>query len=339
MGNEWIEYRPEEEVFNPKSMKSFEMIIVTDDHPPEMINVDNVDQYKCGVTGSSVTKEDKYLVVDILITNKDLISKIQNGDKNELSCGYWTTVIDKDGVCPETGTAYKKVQTDIGGNHLSVVEEGRAGPECKLYTDSAVSLNKDLKGFNKMKKISKDGKLMIGEMEFEVPDEVMAYCEELKAKVEEQGAKLSELSAQGDELPMEEKAMDEEEMPAEEKKPEESMDALKAKIDYLSSPTRIDARVNLVTNARSIVPGLKTDGASDLGLMSAVVNAVTPSMDLKGKSRDYIKAAYDMALEAHKKNTDSNNELFGVLANADSAPTGADSKLDAMRAKFYGGKK
>ena len=342
-GNEWIEYRPEEEVFSPESIKSFEMSIVTDEHPPEMISSANVSEYQKGTLGNDLERNGKYLEVTILITDKDLITKILNGDKVELSCGYWTVVIDKEGVCPETGTPYNKVQTDILGNHVAVVDEGRAGPECRLYLDSNGAYSTG--GLDNMKK-NTDAKVMLGDKEFEVPDEVAAKMKELMAKVEELSA-----SPEGDEEG-EEKAMDQEgeEKPEGDEEMEEeklSMDALKAQIDMLKAQVKtqsfdsgkIDARVNLVANARNICDSaFSTEGKKDSQIMAAVVKAVTPSMDLKGKSADYIKAAYDMALAAHKKSQDSNRELFGLVANADkSNDLSASKSLDSLRAKMYGG--
>lgn len=379
-GNEWIEHRPAAEVFEPKSMQTFEMAIVTEDHPPEMVTVENVDKYKKGILGSQIVRDGIYLVADILITDKKLIQSIMDGLKVELSCGYFATILDESGV-DENGQAYDKVQTDIEGNHVAVVEEGRAGPECKLFiSDSAISRNNGLyinKEDTIMKRTSKkDEKLMIGEAEFEVPEAVASAYKELMAKVEEQGAELSRLAAKGDEemeeegeaqefqmkvkdpekdpsapLPTLEAEMSPEELELKAKEDkemgkEESMDALRARIDTLTAQVkerealnsaRIDARVNLVTNAKSILDKeFNCDGVSDSDVMKAVASFVTPSMKgkLDGKSADYIKAAYDMALMAREKNDSSNKELLGSVPS-NPADNRIDSKLEAMRNRVY----
>lgn len=378
-GNEWIEHRPPAEVFEPKSMQTFEMAIVTEDHPPEMVTVENVDKYKKGILGSQIVRDGIYLVADILITDKKLIQSIMDGLKVELSCGYFATILDESGV-DENGQAYDKVQTEIEGNHVAVVEEGRAGPECKLFiSDSAISRNNGL-NINKedtiMKRTSKkDEKLMIGEAEFEVPEAVASAYKELMAKVEEQGAELSRLAAEGESeagseeeaaapefqmklkdpekelsapLPVLEAEMTDEELKAKEDKDKtESMDSLRARIDMLQAQVkerenmnsaRIDARVNLVTNAKSILgKEFNCDGVSDSDVMKAVASHITPSMKdkLDGKSSDYIKAAYDMALMAREKNDSSNRELLRTLPASQGEKFDAGNKLEAMRNKIY----
>jgi uncharacterized protein len=376
-GNEWIEHRPAEEVFRKESMQSFEMAIVTDDHPPEMVTVENVDKYKKGILGSQIVQDGIFLIADILITDKKLIQSIMDGLKVELSCGYFATILDKAGF-DENGQTYDKIQTEIEGNHVAVVEEGRAGPECKLFiSDSATSRSNSLyinKEDSKMKTKRKDEKLMIGEMEHEVPEAVATAYKELMAKVEEQGAELAKLAAKGDEEEGEEKPEFELKLPDPEKDPsaplpvleaemtpeeleakakedkelgkEESMDALRARIDTLTAQVkerealnsaRIDARVNLVTNAKSILgKEFNCDGVCDSDVMKAVASHVTPSMKgkLDGKSCDYIKAAYDMALMAMEKNDSSNKELLGIVPS-NPADNRIDSKLEAMRERIY----
>lgn len=341
-GNEWIEHRPEGEVFDPVSMESFEMIILTDDHPPVMITAENVALYQKGHLGSTISRDGKYLIADILITDKDLIRSVMDGEKVELSNGYWTTVNEKEGVCPDTGEAYTKVQTKIQGNHCSVVDEARGGPECSLYTDSKVAVSDG--GFT-MKQKNKDAKLMIGDKEYEVPDEVAAAMAELQAKCAEMEKPAEDAEMEGEEM---EESLDQEEAPEKEAAP--SMDALMAKIDMLTArvksnkfdSTYVDARVNLVTSAQKVLgPACKTDGVPDITLMRQVVKAVQPSMAGKVDKAgpEYVRASYDMAIEGHRKSQDSNRELFSAIANADNASkTNATASFDSMQAKLYGRK-
>lgn len=117
-------YRSPEEVFRPQTMASFEGKAVTDNHPPDLIDIDSHDEYQCGhmqnVRKGSEPLEngDWPLIADIHVTNKNLIIKYEMGTK-ELSCGY-TYHLAKDGD--------KILQVDICGNHVAVVPNGRAGP-------------------------------------------------------------------------------------------------------------------------------------------------------------------------------------------------------------------
>ena len=115
-------YRPEEEVFSPECIASFEGMPVTDDHPedPEGVTVQTCASLQKGhaqnlrrVTGD----ESDLLIADLLITDPVLIRHILAG-KREISCGY------NYDLCHEHG---QYIQRKIRGNHIAVVDAGRAG--------------------------------------------------------------------------------------------------------------------------------------------------------------------------------------------------------------------
>ena len=114
-------YRPAEEVFDPKSLASFEGKPVTNEHPDEDVTPDNYTRYSCGHVqnvhvGSG--EDSNKVLADLYITDPHLIELIQHG-KREISCGYYAEERrDKAGrIC----------QTRIRGNHVAVVKNGRAG--------------------------------------------------------------------------------------------------------------------------------------------------------------------------------------------------------------------
>ena len=114
-------YREEDEVFKPAAVASFEGKPVTDDHPPVGVNASNYASYTKGtvqnVRRGSGADSDK-LICDLVVYDAALIAKIDAG-KREISCGYECKYIERD-----DGTY---CQMDIIGNHVAVVEEGRAG--------------------------------------------------------------------------------------------------------------------------------------------------------------------------------------------------------------------
>lgn len=325
----WGELRLPEHVFAQESLDSFKMVPITDDHPAEMVNAKNIRQLQRGHLGSNVRKSEdgKHVVADMLITDPALIEKIKNG-KCELSNGYEAVVIQQDGVA-EDGTPYQAVQTRISGNHTAVVDQARGGPTCRLLFDAVGIEPKD-----KTTMLIKDGKIMIGEMEFDVPDAVAESFMEMKQKVEEQGAELAKLAAEGDsadsEKPMEDE-MPPEEMEDEVEEPKPAMDGeailakMQAKIDMLEgqlaeSSARIDARVNLVASAREILGDqVKTDGVSDMAIKKAVCSNLLPNLKEKidaSQSADYVDAMYEAALEQHKARVDSSTELLELTHQA-----------------------
>ena len=118
-------WRPESEVFDPAAMASFEGKPVTNDHPTELVTPDNVARYEMGhiqnVRRGSGAFSD-FLLGDLHIHDAELIKAIRNG-KRQISCGYECEYIEEDG---------KITQSNIRGNHVAVVDEGRAGVKAAI---------------------------------------------------------------------------------------------------------------------------------------------------------------------------------------------------------------
>ena len=133
--------RPEAEVFDRAAVASFEGKPVCDEHPEEDVTPDNYGRYMKGVC-RDVRRGDgdlsNCLVADLVIYDADLINKIEAG-KREISCGYdclWN---------PTSDSSYD--QLEIRGNHVAVVDKGRAGHKVAIR-DTA----DDKKGGTKMSK-------------------------------------------------------------------------------------------------------------------------------------------------------------------------------------------
>ena len=119
-------YRNEDEVFKPAAMASFEGKPVTDDHPPNEVNSSNYGAYMKGTVQNVRKGKDEdadHVVCDLVIFDAGLINKIKHG-KREVSCGYDCKYIDNgDGTY---------TQADIIGNHVAIVDSGRAGTEVSI---------------------------------------------------------------------------------------------------------------------------------------------------------------------------------------------------------------
>ena len=118
-------YRPEAEVFSPETIASFEGMPVTNDHPPEGVDVSNIRALQKGHAhnirrGSG--EEADLLLADLIITDPKLIELVLSG-KREISCGYTYE------LCEENG---RYIQRKIRGNHVAVVDAGRAGPRVSI---------------------------------------------------------------------------------------------------------------------------------------------------------------------------------------------------------------
>ena len=120
-------FRPEEEVFAPACVASFEGMPLTDGHPAaeEGVNAENIRYLQKG-HAHNVRRgggaESDLLLADLIVTDPELIREIRNG-KREISCGYNYVLCEEDG---------RYVQREIRGNHVAVVDAGRAGPRVSI---------------------------------------------------------------------------------------------------------------------------------------------------------------------------------------------------------------
>lgn len=126
-------YRPAEEVFAADSVASFFAKPITNDHPTVSVTADNWKQHTRGaVMGAKrrVIDKDEYLAFDLALMDAEAINAVESG-KRELSNGYACDLAFEDGVAPD-GTAYQAVQRNIRGNHVAIVDRGRAGSQCRI---------------------------------------------------------------------------------------------------------------------------------------------------------------------------------------------------------------
>lgn len=114
-------YRPASEVFNEKSLASFEGKPVCNEHPQEDITPENYHKFACGHVQNVHMGEgadSNKVLADLYITDPVLIRLIKDG-KREISCGYYAE--------EKRDSAGRLCQTKIRGNHVAVVNSARAG--------------------------------------------------------------------------------------------------------------------------------------------------------------------------------------------------------------------
>lgn len=116
-----------------KSAPTFNRVQLLKRHTP--VSADDHKPYDVvGTTGSDCTFEPPYLRVSLTIWEQDAIDGVKSGDKRELSCGYHYVPDMTPGVFQ--GEKYDGVMRQIVGNHVAIVEDGRAGPDV-VVGDSA----------------------------------------------------------------------------------------------------------------------------------------------------------------------------------------------------------
>lgn len=118
--------RTDEEVFSPQAIASFEGKPVTLEHPPMAVLPENYGMFLKGHAQNvhrGQGEDSDLLLSDLFIDDKDLIRQIDEGLR-EISCGY-----ECDYEQDEQGNVY---QRRIRGNHVAVVEAGRAGSRVSI---------------------------------------------------------------------------------------------------------------------------------------------------------------------------------------------------------------
>jgi hypothetical protein len=133
--------RGEDEVFSPETLASFEGMAVTLDHPEDeggdilFVNPENYAELSQGhiqnVRRGTGDKSD-LMIADVLVKRQEAIDAVMSG-KTEVSCGYNA---EYKPVSPGKAKQYQ-----ITGNHLAIVDKGRAGSRCAIG-DSIPSINR-----------------------------------------------------------------------------------------------------------------------------------------------------------------------------------------------------
>lgn len=127
--------RDDATVFDPKSVRSFIGKPITDDHPSEPVTADNWRDHARG-TVMGAMRDGDYLAFDLLLTDASAIAKVNDG-KRELSNGY-SAQLEYGDFTAADGTKCQARQTSITGNHVALVDRGRAGSDCAIKDGFAV---------------------------------------------------------------------------------------------------------------------------------------------------------------------------------------------------------
>ena len=81
-----------------------------------------------GSIGSDVSFDEQYLKASLCVWDAPAIAGVESEKQCELSAAYYYRADMTPGVSPD-GEAFDGVMRDIKGNHLALVEAGRAGPD------------------------------------------------------------------------------------------------------------------------------------------------------------------------------------------------------------------
>jgi hypothetical protein len=134
------ELRLPDEVFSDRALESFALAPLTNDHPREQLTAKNTGRFQVG-TVVNPRPDERYVAARVQVTDEQAIADVEQG-KHQLSCGYTADVEETAGLTfgipgvPD-GLRYDAIQRNIRGNHVALVDVGRAGPEVSLRLDGA----------------------------------------------------------------------------------------------------------------------------------------------------------------------------------------------------------
>ncbi|NJL54532.1 DUF2213 domain-containing protein [bacterium] len=356
-----------------KSLPSFKTKIITDNHPEEMVSIENSARYSKGMSGYTGFFDGSFLWLTGTIFDKELIKKIVSGEANQISPGYTAKrLLEGDQI----------VQMDREGNHLSIVKKGRNGSNVaikldgdeKLYVcDSALELA-DLpdvpevfKEFGNSKgksqilvtNIHKDRakkvQIILNDRIYTIDGDdsgnLQLAITALKDDLKVRDTRILELEAKVAETEKAQSELSEARVALESQLSAVSgeRDGLKTKLDSAEScplSEEVEKRVKFILE---ILPEMKKlDAAFDLtgdiskldtvGIKSLFLKKKYPSLDLENKNDEYIEGVYQALKVSSSEKSDSSQVLETINGLSGTQTT----ELDARQAyidEMFGGKK
>lgn len=307
-GTERREFRPESEVFHEDSLASFAFVPVTDNHPAAMLTIENAKAASVGSVGERIRRDGDHVVASMVLSDKTAIAKLDAG-KTSLSCGYQCDLDAVPGIT-EDGERYDAIQRNIRGNHVALVDVGRAGPEARIRMDGALTQTDRI-----------DHKEKPDMTNLEAIEKIAALSADLataNARADTAEGKLDSETARADKAEGERDA---------EKTAKEEADKLRTDAAD-GEAKRFDARVQLQAVAAKILgDDQKFDGMSDQDVQAACVLKVE-NFDCKGRSAEYVQARFDSVSAKFRKDA----EVYDGLEAAD--PDRLDGDEDIERKAY-----
>ena len=275
------ELRPPEEVFHADSLATFAGKPITDNHPSEDVTSKNAKALTVGVMQTAANQDGDNVRVPIVIHDAEVIDKIVNGGKRELSVGYKVDLDETPGIWTD-GQPYDAIQRKIRVNHLAIVPRGRAG-NARLNLDrlDAVVFNPDEDDMpaENLGRVRLDNGL-----EYQAAPEVVVALDKMRADAQTLNATNATLTKSIDALTAERDTLKSQVASAEKVR----ADALQA------ARVEVKARAELEKAASEFK--IDTADKTDREIREAVIKTGRADADLAGKSDEYIAAAFDMTV-------------------------------------------
>lgn len=312
-----MEAKLPDEIFSDRTIRSARSKPVTDDHPNEPVTLKNYNRYAKGMSHTDATVRNLKLYVSMTITDEALIQKVRDG-KREISIGFLSDVVAEQGTY--NGEAYQFVQRNLEINHIAIVDQGRAGPEVAIRSDSDAWQIEG--GKENMPTYKIDGK------DYEVDSAVKSFLEAQQAKLENAETKAKGLDTLQGRFDAQEAQLQKAQADLEEAK--------KAQLSADELDKKVEERVTLVATVKPFLgDSFDFTGKSDRELKEAVIQTVNAEFKGDSKSDDYINAFFDATTATAQTNgfssTGENSAYTGDAASTDKELADMKNKRLNMR--------
>ena len=127
-------YRPADEL--KKGAETFNNLPLLDKHIEDGAEKEDAKKHRVGSLGDKVKFNAPYLQNSLIVYDQKAIDKVEDGTQKELSCAYRYDPIKQSGEFG--GQRYDFVMTNIRGNHVALVEEGRAGSDVVVADENTI---------------------------------------------------------------------------------------------------------------------------------------------------------------------------------------------------------
>lgn len=295
-GDQVMEAKLPDDLLTDSAVDSANYKPITDDHPSELVNINNSDQYMKGMTAGNAHVDNDRIKVDLTLTDSALIKEIQGG-KQELSIGFQTDVVPVKGTF--NGMEYDSAQKNIQINHVAVVNRGRAGHSVRLTGDSAeMVIDSEKRGKSmdyKVVHLSDNADVTVASDDISKITQLDAASSSKDKKIAELNAQIKALTAERDKLKggadASKKSADEAQAKADSLEKQLADEKKKYEGDALDKA--IAERMELIDEVKPYVgDDFEFKGKSPKDMKLEAIK-VTDSIDLSDKSDDYINAYFD----------------------------------------------
>lgn len=271
------------DVFAADSLKSFELAPLTLRHPPGEVNSKNYKTYTVGSV-AHVQRDPAspdFVSAVLLIADAEAVAAVNAGIR-EISSGYFADLEPapegaefKDSVSGAT-VPYQFVHKNIRGNHVALVEKGRAGPQVRLMMDASDELHP-----TPTQEKPQMEKLVIDGITVEVPKLAL----ELITKTNEaSNAKIAKLTKDAETAIAQVEAL------------KSRAETAEQKLKAASEPAFLAAAVaeRMAVEKLAERNGLKIDGLDNHAARCAVIAKIDPKLSTTGRSPEAVSAMLDV---------------------------------------------